>query len=109
MRSRLLSWILLLYMAIDLANPFVPGAVRFTPEEGLVWVEGMPHQREQGGGENQGTTGRRSPRDEVVSFRRARAPDRRTAPAPRLADWLTNVRTGDPPARDFPPPATDDH
>ena len=42
MGSRLPSWILLLYLAIDLANPFVPGAFRFTPEEGLVWVEAAP-------------------------------------------------------------------
>ena len=32
MTSRLPSWILLLYVAIDLANPFIPGAFRFTPE-----------------------------------------------------------------------------
>ena len=47
MRSRLPSWILLLYLAIDLANPFIPGAFRFTPEEGAVWVEGAPHSREE--------------------------------------------------------------
>ena len=33
------------------------------------------------------------------------------APAPtgHLAAWLVRVRTGDPPARDLPPPDSDDH
>ena len=33
MRSRPPSWILFLYVGIDLANPFALGAFRFTPEE----------------------------------------------------------------------------
>jgi hypothetical protein len=33
-------------MAIDFANPFVPGAFCFTPEGGLVWVERVPQARE---------------------------------------------------------------
>ena len=31
------------------------------------------------------------------------------APAGHLAAWLVRVRTGDPPARDFPPSDSDDH
>src|SRR4030095_14111159 len=60
--SRLPSWILLVYLAIDLANPFVPGAVRFTPEEGLVWVEGMPRPGTQRNADERGPMARRAPR-----------------------------------------------
>jgi hypothetical protein len=107
--SRLPSWILLVYLAIDLANPFVPGAVRFTPEEGLVWVEGMPRPGTQRNADERGPMARRSPRDAVASDLPVRAPIRGVTAAPRLTDWLAAVRAGDPPARDLPPPATDDH
>jgi hypothetical protein len=106
MRSRLPSWVLLLYLAIDLANPFVPGAFRFTPEEGLVWVEGMSHARKEIGA---GTSEARGPAPrQPASTRELRGP---TEPvrAWSLTDWLVRVRTGDPPPRDFPPPDSDDH
>jgi hypothetical protein len=108
MRSRLPSWILLFYLAIDLANPFVPGAFQFTPQEGLVWVEGAYLSR-------QGTEAGRLEATET-------APPARTqtslgavcaalssARARDLTAWLVGVRTGDPPAHDFPPPDSDDH
>ena len=108
MRIWLAGWALLLYLAIDLANPFVPGAFRFTPEEGLVWVEGT-------------SLGREGSRSAVGAARvRARAPHvpaasgelqapTEPARAGRLTTWLARVRTGDPPARDLPPPSSDDH
>ena len=108
MRNRLPSWILLLYVAIDLANPFVPGAFRFTQEEGLVWVEAAPHSREavdpsaSRGGERAPVPPRPGSGDEPrgsVETVRARP----------LAAWLVAIRTGDPPARDLPPPDTDEH
>ena len=109
MRIWLPGWALLLYLAIDLANPFVPGAFRFTPEEGFVWVEGMSLGRE---GTRSGGCGRRACELRRRTCRRPpgslRAP---TGPARawRLTTWLARVRTGDPPARDLPPPSSDDH
>ena len=32
MRCRLPGWVLLIYLAIDLTNPYVPGAFEFTPD-----------------------------------------------------------------------------
>ena len=108
MRSRLPSWVLLVYLAIDLANPFVPGAFRFTPEEGLVWVEAAPHARE---GPRAGTSEVRG--SAPVPGRPASAGiglvPGEPARAGHLSAWLVSVRTGDPPARDFPPPDSDVH
>jgi hypothetical protein len=108
MRSRLPSWILLLYLAVDLTNPFVPGAFRFSPEEGLVWVEVMAPDREV---MTKGAAGAsvyaKAPRRPAGSGDLSS----RTEPVRpgRLATWLARVRTGDPPARDLPPPDSDDH
>lgn len=107
MRSRLPSWVLLIYLAIDLANPFVPGAFRFTPEEGAVWVEGTTPVR---GGPSEAPTGAAtsiSAAPAADSGRRAlRA---RSARAERLIAWLVRVRTGDPSAHDVLPSDSDDH
>jgi hypothetical protein len=108
MRSRLPSWILLLYVAIDLANPFVPGAFGFTPEKGLVWVEGMirVHPRPNfGTTESTGPTP--APRRPAADSERQ--PSTEPAAAPDLTAWLAGVRTGDPPARDLASPESDDH
>jgi hypothetical protein len=108
MIRRLPSWAVLLYLAIDLANPFVPGAFRFTPEDGLVWVEGTSGLREKA---QSGASQAREP----APVPPASVSDGRFlvtgAPAPtgHLAAWLVHVRTGDPPARDLPPPDSDDH
>ena len=108
MGSRLASWVLLLYLAIDLANPFVPGAFRFTPEEGLVWVEGTSHPREgaiAGASEVRTST----PLWGDVAPEGSQLVPGESAPAGGLTAWLVRVRTGDLPARDFPPPDSDDH
>ena len=109
MWSRLPSWILLVYLAIDLANPFVPGAFRFTPEEGVMWVEAASHVREV------------VEADVVAGKRAGPAPIPRPVPdggelraggpirAWHLTAWLAGVRTSDAPARDWPPPDSDDH
>jgi hypothetical protein len=108
MIGRLLTWAVLLYLAIDLANPFVPGAFRFTPEEGLVWVEGTSGSREKA---QSGASEAR----ESAPVPPAAVSDGRLlvtgppATAGYLAAWLVRVRTGDPPARDLPPPDADDH
>ena len=108
MRSRLPSWILLVYLAIDLANPFVPGAFRFTPEEGVIWIEGTAHSREglsvaaPGGGE---TLPALHPLPAGGELRGSPEPVRRGP----VAAWLAGIRSGEPPARDFPPPDSDDH
>jgi hypothetical protein len=108
MRSRLSSWILLLYLAIDLANPFVPGAFRFTPEEGLVWVEGASPSREEAG------AGTSEARGSALPLRRTASDGSllvygKLARGGHLSSWLVHVRTGDPPARDLPPSESDDH
>lgn len=107
MRIWLPGWALLLYLAIDLANPFVPGAFRFTPEEGAVWIEGMAHGRE---GARSGVGASEQVRAPHVpsSSGELQAPTE-TVRAWRLTTWLARVRTGDPPARDLPPPSSDDH
>ena len=108
MRSRLPSWALLFYLAIDLANPFIPGAFRFTPEEGVIWIEGAPHSRQglciaaPGGGETSPAL-HRNPAG--VELRGSPEPVRRGP----LEAWLAGVRSGDPPARDFPPTDSEDH
>jgi hypothetical protein len=107
MRSRLPSWILLLYLAIDLANPFVPGAFAFTSEDGLVWVEAMSPARPR---LTVGTAEAIEPAPALLlpadsDCRRSGEPTR----VPDLAAWLAGVRTGDHPARDLPPPDSDDH
>ena len=108
MTGRLPSWAVLVYLAIDLANPFVPGAFRFTPEDGLVWVEGASRTREEAkAGASQARESAPVPPAPASAggLLVAGAP----AAAGHLAAWLVRVRTGDPPARDFPPSDSDDH
>lgn len=107
MRSRLPSWVLLLYLTIDLVNPFVPGAFRFTPDEGFVWVEGTPRHREGAGGLAAAAV--TAPPPEAVTPERGRVAIREPAPARALGAWLVGVRTSDPPSCDFPPSDSDDH
>ena len=99
---------MLIYLAIDLANPFVPGAFRFTPEDGLVWVEGTSSLRE---GAKAGASQAResAPRPARAGLRRRSSRRRSARAAGYLAAWLVRVRTGDPPARDLPPSDSDDH
>lgn len=108
MRSRLPSWVLLLYLAIDLANPFVPGAFRFTPDEGIVWVEGVSHSRERANAGIPEARGSAPLPQGPASDDDPRVPGA-PAPARHLTAWLVRVRTSDSPARDFPPPDSDDH
>ena len=108
MSGRLSGWVLLLYLAIDLANPFVPGAFRFTAEEGCVWVEGTTHARCQ---PSPSPDEAREPGDRPW-LRQSEAERSRAAGLVQRRDalaWLAGVRTGDPPARDLPPPTSDDH
>jgi hypothetical protein len=108
MRSRLPSWALLLYLAIDLANPFVPGAFQFTSQEGLVWVEGAHLSREgteAGPSEAKGAAPPPPRPDPEVSVLVPGKPAR----VVHLTAWLVRVRTGDPPAHDLPPSDSDDH
>jgi hypothetical protein len=105
MRSRLPSWILLLYLAIDLTNPFVPGAFRFTLEEGFTWVEGTSHPREEAKAGTSETMGSAPPpRKTALESSLGKPPQ-----AWYLTSWLVRVRTSDPPARDLPPSDSDDH
>jgi hypothetical protein len=108
MGSRLLSWILLLYLTVDLANPFLPGAFTFTAEEGCVWVEAMPHTRYPA---SSGPGEAREP-GAAPRLRRSDGERPRAAGSVQTRDvvaWLAAIRTGDPPARDLPPPQSDDH
>jgi hypothetical protein len=86
---------LLAYLAIDL-SPFVPGALSFTPEEGLVWVEGVSPNHSLRAAEP-------VPAASFLGW----APSIESPAAPvlsggfatprELAAWLVNVRTDDPP------------
>jgi hypothetical protein len=107
MRSRLPSWALLLYLAIDLANPFVPGAFRFAAEEGVVWVEGLAQPREEVGARDSESVSGPSPRPPACDGQLRAAPTR--GRAGRLADWLARIRAGDPTVRDRARPDADDH
>jgi hypothetical protein len=105
MRSRLPGWVLLIYLAIDLANPFVPGAFQFTPDKGLIWAEGtLPSPEEPGAGTSE-VRGSAPPPARMVDG----SVSGRPGPVRQLTAWLVNVRAGDPPARDFPPSKSDDH
>jgi len=105
--SRLAGWVLLSYVALDLANPFVPGAVRFTAEEGVVWVEGVAQSGALRLPDGPQAVERRSPLDQAApAVACGEAPRRALV---RMTGWLVNVRTADPPACDLPPSPTDDH
>jgi hypothetical protein len=109
MSGRFPGWVLLLYLAIDLANPFVPGAFRFTVEEGCVWVEGTTHARYRASSspdEAREPEGRPWLRQSGQERSRAAGPPARCR---EVLVWLAGVRTGDPPARDLPPPTSEDH
>ena len=108
MRSRLPSWVLLVYLAIDLANPFVPGAFRFTPDGGLVWVEAMPHSREEANAGTSEASGSAPLPQRPTSGQGLLAPGA-PASACHLTAWLVRVRSGDPSSHDFPPAYSDDH
>ena len=108
MKGRLPSWILLVYLAMDLANPFVPGAFRFTPEEGLVWVEAAPHARAEGRAGTSEVRGS-APFPGRPAVAGSGLTPGKPARAGHLTAWLVRVRTGDPPARDFPPSDSDVH
>lgn len=99
---------MLVYLAIDLANPFVPGAFHFTPQEGLVWVEGVSSSRE---GARPGTSQAResAPVPSVPASPEGPLVADGPISAGHLAAWLVRVRTGDPPAHDSPSPDSEDH
>jgi hypothetical protein len=107
MTGRLPSWVLLLYMAIDLANPFIPGAFRFTPEGGLVWVEGVPQARNVRSHDGQGAVMAVFGRSDAAD---ANGPAVTAQPAvqARGMAWPARVRTVAPPAREGPN-EDDDH
>lgn len=98
----------MLYLAIDLANPFVSGAFGFTPEKGLVWIEVIPHARRTlSVGTSEARDSTPWPRFLPVEGECPRVTE--PGGVKDLAAWLIGVRTLDPPARDLPPPSTDDH
>ena len=107
MGSRLPSWVLLVYLAINLANPLRPGAFQFTPEEGFVWVEAAYLSRgvRADTSEGRGLAPPARRRDLAGGIFAPQKPGR----AGHLTAWLVRVRTGDPPAHDFPPSDSDDH
>ena len=99
---------LLLYLAIDLTNPFVPGAFRFTPDGGLAWVEGMSHSREGASAGTSEVSGSAPTPQRPASDGGLLVPGA-PAPAWQLTAWLVRVRTGDPSRRDLPSPDSEDH
>ena len=99
MPGRLLFWLLLSYVALDLGNPLVHGAVSLTADGQLEWVEAVSHESgprlaAQVAHQGPALSGPSAP--VVVASLSARRPV-----IPWRA-WLAWVRTGDPPARDHP-------
>ena len=108
MRSRLPSWVLVVYVAIDLANPFVPGAFEFSSKKGAVWVEAMSHSRPKlSVGTSEASPPGLAPGSLLTEGEYSQTTE--AVRLPNLRAWLVGVRTGDPPARDLPPPSSDDH
>jgi hypothetical protein len=102
MKLRRLTLLLMLYLCLDLANPWMPGAFRFNPDES---VEGVcaqdPAIRPQFG---PAPTLRPVRADSETGARpTVRRPDFRT---PR--QWFVGLRQGHSPSAD-PPSTTEDH
>jgi hypothetical protein len=103
MRGRLTILSFVLYVALDLSNPFHPGAFNFNPEE---CVEAAQREQQQSAAIGSVPQAQRL-RQQVDEIHRVarRAP----APAPR-AEWRAPVpvaHAAAPPAS--PPPAPEDH
>jgi hypothetical protein len=99
---------LLVYLAIDLANPFVPGAFCFTPEKGLAWVEAMSHPRPKLGTVSPEAMAPALP-SHVTPTEGARERPSEPVRTPDLTAWLAGIRTRDPSTRDLLPPDSEDH
>ena len=108
MRSRLPSWIVLVYLAIDLAHPFVPGAFQFTLEGGLVWVEGALHAPEGAWAGTSEVSGSTPPQRRPVPTAGV-LPSGMPAPGHRFTSWLVRVRSGGPSSGDVLPSDAGDH
>jgi hypothetical protein len=105
--GRLPGWVLLAYLLMDLGTPLVPGVFRFSLEDGVVWMEAVSDRRAAGVTPTASTA---APLSAMAPAAPSAAPRRVWRPPGRaLLGFLTDVRSGDPPARDLPSTSTDDH
>jgi len=102
MNGRRLTLLIALYVTLDFANPLMPGAVNFDPDES---VEGVTIQHHQP-----------RPQFAVVPTAAPVRAESREAPrllarrshAPALREWFIDLRQAHARSSD-PPPLTEDH
>jgi hypothetical protein len=102
MKLRRLTLLLTLYVSLDLANPWMPGAFRFNPDESVEGVRAQdPTTRPQFGPV---ATHRPLRADSETGSRpTVRRPDFRAS-----RQWFVDLRQGHSPPAD-PPSTTEDH
>lgn len=97
MRGRLTTFAFVVYVALDLSNPFMPGAFTFNPEQCVEATQSAERQVAAGGIAGEATPAR--PREPLAAghhlVRRVVAPESRTA-------WRSPV----PVAHAAPPPSS---
>jgi hypothetical protein len=105
MMARLLAIVVLLYVSADLANPFMPGAFRFSPEESVEATGNTRHARRPtvSSSRFKGEV----PRTVRVSDR-SRSEHGAEAPTTAFNDWFVDLRRAHTPFHE-PPSSADDH
>jgi hypothetical protein len=88
---RRLTLLFVMYVALDLSSPFVPGAFNFNPDES---VEAVSRRRDASARRlPPGTTPPPSPRDETCRVVQSRPAGPALTTRPRaVSDWLIDVR-----------------
>ena len=97
MRARRLILMIAIYVGLDLANPFMPGAFTFDPEQSVEGVQG-----ERG---RQQVVALGTPAAPRVQTDRTLTPPRR--PAPVVRKWFAEPRPAHVPGSDLSPRSED--
>jgi hypothetical protein len=100
MSPRTWKLLFLVYVALDLSSPFVPGAFNFDPDD---CVDGL-HRLVDGRAPCRGADVR-TPAVAPIQVKPAPVGDRavrdlRLAPRQAISDWLIDLRRSHPPSRD---------
>jgi hypothetical protein len=94
--------LLIVYVALDLSNPFMPGAFRFNPDESVeVCLSEAQRVTSQPGAASAAGPPRGGVRD------RARLARTVTPDVFAVSQWLADLRQPHAPERDSPPPGED--